>query len=144
MEKKMELRYPVSFEGVNTDLVDLFSVNREFAGNIKGIRLKQAFYTAGEKFSLIEDIEGIRVVVPYGDAGKILGSLADENSETIQKQLIRKLQRYTVTLTKNMLKKIGQDAIHKWSETILTLSERYYDEETGVCTMPGDMKFLDF
>ena len=144
MEKKMELRYPVSVEGVNTDLVDLFSVNREFAGNIKGIRLKQAFYTAGEKFSLIEDIEGIRVVVPYGDAGKILGSLADESSETIQKQLIRKLQRYTVTLTKNMLKKIGQDAIHKWSETILTLSERYYDEEIGVCTMPGDMKFLDF
>lgn len=142
--REAEERYPVRVEGVSTDLIELLSGNRKFAPRQKKIFLKQAFRTAGEQFSLINETGGIDVAVPYQGADMILEKLSTEEDRKTRKQLLRKLQRYTVNLSDSMIKKMGDGAIHRRKGGLLILDRRYYDENIGAHTEPGEMEFLSF
>ena len=142
--KRGQDRYPTTVEGMPADLIGLLSGNKEFFGGEKRVRLKQAFRTAGERFSMIEDQGGVDVVAPYGDAWEVLGDLERETEQSARKQNLRKLQRYTVNLSESMFRRMGPDAVSRQGEEILVLNGRYYDPDTGVKTEAGELEFLDF
>lgn len=130
--REAEEKYPVRVNGVATDLIELLSKNRKFAGHLRGVPLKQAFRTAGEQFSLIDKQKGTDVVVLYKDAEKILESLTKEEDPKCRKQKMRKLQKYTVNLPDYILSKWGTEAIHTREDGIRVLKKNYYCETTGV------------
>ena len=139
-----ETRYPVTVEGVSVDLIDLLSANREFAGRLKGLKLRQAFRTAGEAFSLIEDKGGADVVVPYGESLELVRRLSETEEREERKYLMRKLQRYVVNLPESILKKMGSDAVSRQEAPVLVLDKRYYSDDTGVRREPQEMELLAF
>ena len=139
-----ETRYPVTVEGVSVDLIDLLSANREFTGRLKGLKLRQAFRTAGEAFSLIEDKGGADVVVPYGESMELVRRLSETEEREERKYLMRKLQRYVVNLPESILKKMGPDAVSGQEDHILVLDKRYYSDDTGVRREPQEMELLAF
>ncbi len=143
-DRNEEEKYPAILDGIPVNLIDLLSDNRKFAGQVQNVLLRQAFKTAGELFSLIDEKGGTDVVVPYKDAGIILQELPETADQEKRKSLMRKLQRYTVNLTDSTIRKIGQGAIHKREDGILVLKERYYDPQMGVCTEPREMEYLEF
>ena len=143
-DRNEEEKYPAILDGIPVNLIDLLSDNRKFAGQVQNVLLRQAFKTAGELFSLIDEKGGTDVVVPYKDAGIILQELSETADQEKRKSLMRKLQRYTVNLTDSKIQKIGQGAIHKREDGILVLKERYYDPQMGVCTEPREMEYLEF
>lgn len=135
--------YPV--KELQTDVVDLLSDNQLFKRERKyGPCLRQAFQSAGEAFSLIEEQSGIDVIVPYGDAGVLLSKLEQLIESGERKQLMRKLQRYIVNVSEYMLKKMGRDAVFQRDDGILILDSRYYDAKTGVKQEPEEMVFLSY
>ena len=139
-----ETRYPVTVEGVSVDLIDLLSANREFTGRLKGLKLRQAFRTAGEVFSLIEDKGGADVVVPYGESLELVRRLSETEEREERKYLMRKLQRYVVNLPESILKKMGSDAVSRQEDPVLVLDKRYYSDDTGVRREPQEMELLAF
>ena len=143
-DRNEEEKYPAILDGIPVNLIDLLSDNRKFAGQVQNVLLRQAFKTAGELFSLIDEKGGTDVIVPYKDAEKILQELSETAEQEKRKSLMRKLQRYTVNLTDSTIRKIGQGAIHKREDGILVLKERYYDPQMGVCTEPREMEYLEF
>lgn len=143
LRDQSDLCYPV--KKTQTDLVDLLSDNKLFDRPRKfGPYLRQAFQTAGEAFSLIEEQKGIDVVVPYEEAELLLSKLDKPVESGEQKILMRKLQRYIVNVSEYMLKKIGKDAVFRREDGILVLDGRYYDAATGVKEEPEEMQFLTF
>lgn len=144
MYREAEARYPVKAGGIATDLVDLLSSNKEITGRIKKVKLKQAFRTAGELFSMIEEKGGMDVVVPYGKSQELLYDLAETEDRGERKYLMRKLQKYIVNLSENTMKKMGPGAVSKLGEKIFVLDKRYYNDEIGVQTEPQEMEFLGF
>ena len=135
--------YPV--KKLQTDLVDLLSDNKLFERARKyGPYLRQAFQTAGQAFSLIEEQGGMDVVVPYGDAAVLLDKLDQIEESRERKQHMRKLQHYIVNVSEYLSKKMGRDAIFQRKDGILVLNDRYYDVETGVKQEPAEMDFLSF
>lgn len=142
--REAEECWPVRAEGVSTDLISLLSANKVFAGNKKNLFLKQAFCTAGEKCSLIDEKGGVDVVAPYKGAAELLDQLTQTEDSEGLKQKMRMLQRYTVNLPNSLIRKMGADAIFKREDGILVLNSRYYDDAVGVKAEPGEMVFLDF
>ncbi|MDO4279405.1 MAG: CRISPR-associated helicase Cas3', partial [Lachnoclostridium edouardi] len=133
--------YPV--KELQTDIVDLLSDNKMFQRpRTYGPYLRQAFQSAGQAFSLIEEKGGIDVVVPYGDAVLLLSQLDKIMGSEERIQLMRKLQRYIVNVSDYILKKIGSDVVFQREDGILVLDCRYYDGETGVQQKPEEMVFL--
>ena len=65
--------------------------------------LKIQFRTAAQRFKMIDDKDTISVLVRYGDNDSLLGTLAKGKPD---RWLLRKLQRYTVTLYKYQFEKM--------------------------------------
>lgn len=65
--------------------------------------LKIQFRTAAERFKMIDDKDTVSVLVRYGDNDSLLGTLAQGEPD---RWLLRKLQRYTVTLYKYQFEKM--------------------------------------
>lgn len=134
--------YPVKER--HTDIVELLSKNRLFKRDFKyGPYLRQAFRSAGEAFSLIEERKGIDVAVPYEDAELLLNDLEQCGEPGKRRQLMRKLQRYIVNVSEQLLRKMGRDAVFQREDGILVLNGRYYDGETGVREEPSEMDLLE-
>ena len=73
-------------DGIPVNLIDLLSDNRKFAGQVQNVLLRQAFKTAGELFSLIDEKGGTDVIVPYKDAEKILQELSETAEQEKKKE----------------------------------------------------------
>lgn len=143
-ERQQEMAYDVKLHGVNTTLVESLSRNQTLAGNIKGIYLKQAFKSAGEAFSLIEEKGGKDIVVPYDEGKKLILKLQETSDFQEEKRILKKLQRYSVNLSDTQMKRLG-NAIYRIKENgILVLAEGYYDLETGVTIETVQMPFLGY
>lgn len=137
-----EMAYNVTVEGVKTNLVELLSFNKEFAGKFKNINLKQAFQSAGEAFNVIEEKGGADIVTLYGDAEALLEMLQKETDFNKKRKIIQRLQRYSVHLSDVWMQKLGHAIYGIEENTVLILEKRYYDENSGVQEEPGDMPFL--
>lgn len=132
-----------SVKHLQTDVVDLLSDNKLFERSRKyGPCLRQAFASAGEAFSLIEEQHGVDLVVPYEDAVSILSKLDQTTEKEERKKLMRSLQRYIVNGSEHMVKMMGRAAVFQREDGILVLDDRYYDGKTGVKQDADEMKNL--
>lgn len=90
-----------------------------------------AFQTAAAEFSVI-DGEQTGVVVPYGDALKLVDEFKRSYEPKIRMRILKQLQKYTVTVYSNSLGEIKQ-AASLVGDTFYLLSPDYYDaEELGL------------
>ncbi|MDO5408101.1 MAG: CRISPR-associated helicase Cas3' [Eubacteriales bacterium] len=140
-----QMCFPVLVKGVTTSIVELLSDNGAFVPkNMKKQMLKQAFKTAGDQFEVIEETGKISVIVPYdGKAGEYLLQLENPSVPIRQKkQILRKLQRYTVSISQTEREKIGNGIYPVWEGRILGVEERFYDKGMGIVMEPKLMKTL--
>ena len=99
--------------------------NRDYQG------LPCAFQTAANEFSVIDGIQ-TGVVVPYGDALKLVDEFQRSYEPKGKMRILKQLQKYTVSVYSNALDEIKQ-AASLVDDTFYLLSPDYYDaEEQGL------------
>ena len=101
--------------------------------------LSQAFKTAAELFSPIEQENSVSIIVYYKDSKEIIESLYSENDTERKKKLLRRLQRYSVNMMISSAKYrrlTEQSAIETqlFEGRLLILTESYYNAESGIDT----------
>ena len=148
-EQQEEMEYNVEDIGVQTDLINLLSVNKyRCSPDMKRSRnfyTGQAFRTAGEKFHVIDD-SSVSVIVPYNEEAKELISClrSDIRSDELVK-ILRKAQKYTVGLYEHAEKKLKEEQVLEMlSCGVYVLEERYYDCDLGVVLDGKPMDLLMF
>lgn len=138
-----ETKFPIEIQGTRTTLVDLLGENkigqqqyrREYAKKAQK-KLPQAFYTAGHEFEVIANDCKVNIVVPYQNtSAQLLRAVSEANTEKEKKQILRKLQRYTVGISETRKNKLG-NAVYENGDGILILCDGYYDEKIGVTDEP--------
>ncbi len=144
-------KYPVSSAG--TCLTELLGRNRpgrnqyarQHGGKYPEFPLNQAFQTAGNAFEVIPEDEKIPVIVPYDENAEAWITELERPDLTVfgQKKILRKLQRYTVGISKYMRDQLNNAVYSAGSTGVLILSKDYYNEKTGVMEAPVS-RFLDF
>jgi len=95
--------------------------NRDYTG------LPCAFQTAADEFSVIDGIQ-TGVVVPYGDALKLVDAFTQSHEPKEKMRILKQLQKYTVSVYSNFLDEIKQ-AASLVDDTFYLLSPDYYDSE---------------
>ncbi len=141
-ERQEEMCYNVKVEGIKTNLVRLLSSNPDFAGSHKERKIRQAFRTAGEAFSVIAEKGETAVIVPYGEAAAMVELLQKEHDPRRKQAILRTLQQYTVSLSEAALRRMGTGVVYGIEENrILVLHDRYYSADTGVREEPSAMPF---
>ena len=102
-----------------------------FPGERKHL-VRQAFETAGEKYRPIQE-EGKTVIVPYKDGMDILEKLEMAQNMSDKKRLLRKIQRYTVSVYENKLKECLQNGVIEESRFLPDVYvAKNYDMEKGL------------
>lgn len=95
-----------------------------------------AMKTAGELFSVIDSSGTVGVAVPYGKGAELIAQLKSSPSYYEKKRILKKMQRYTVSLSQNTeiyRNLYNRKAIEVIEDLgIITLSAGFYDEEIGV------------
>lgn len=148
-EQEEELEYNVEDMGVQTDLLDLLSVNKNrYSPTMKRKRnfyTGQAFHTAGEQFQVIED-NSLSVMVPCDDKAKeIISRLCSDIPSNELVKTLRQAQKYTVGLYEQAEKKLKQErALEMLSCGVYVLDDRYYDNDLGVVLDGKPMDLLMF
>lgn len=145
-DRKDEMTYNIG--GGNSvlpsdNLVNLLSSNSKAVLEYKRINnnqpypfiLRQSFSTASKEFKVINsDTQGI--VVPYNDEAKsFLNQLRNTKNPEFQRYLLRRLQRFTVNIFPDMLRKLMKArALESLCENsgIFALYENFYDPHFGV------------
>ena len=145
-------KYPSQYEGIT--LEELLGKNgpacKQFDRQHRRKRVEQpylgqAFRTAGETYEVIPEDGKVTVVIPYDDtARKEIEKLEDPYLPLAeQKKALRILQRYSVGVSENSLKKLGR-AVYEIRDTgVRVLSMDYYDKKEGVLEEPKN-RFLNF
>jgi len=122
-----------SIKGDNTTIFSLLSNNplgtvayrnrnnKNYAG------LPSSFKTAADEFSVIDGAQ-IGIVVPYGDAIKLVDAFQDCFNPKQKMRILKQLQKYTVTVYSNALDEIKQ-AASLVDDAFYLLSPDYYDTE---------------
>ena len=131
--EEKNLSYPVDNNGIQTNLVELLSLNRD-AFNMSGLPRDmrynvQAFKTAGRLFKVIEE-NTQDVIVPYNDeAKKIISELDLKITDEYYKDIFRRAQKYIVSLYDEQLSNfIARGAIHNLNLGAMALEECFYDK----------------
>ena len=93
--------------------------NKNYAG------LPCAFRTAADEFSVIDGVQ-IGIVVPYGDAMKLVDTFLGCYNPKEKMHILKQLQKYTVSVYSNSLDEIKQ-AASLVDDTFYLLSPDYYD-----------------
>lgn len=133
-KQKSQMYYPIKELG---NLYDLLSFNQKGTGayqNMGGTNppaLRQAFQTAGEHFSVIEQ-KSIGVLVPYGDGVKLIEKY--KHAELKEKNaLLRQIGRYSVSLYSYQIKILEEaKALTPIDNAVLALDAKYYHDKLGV------------
>ncbi len=149
------MKYPVVLEGglAETNLVELLGKNdvgknqyvRLHNGEYPKLPLNQAFKTAGKVFEVIPDDEKLSVIVPYDETANRLIARLECPKLVIseQKMVLRKLQPYTVGISKYIRERLNNAVYSAGNTQVLILNPDYYDRKTGVLETPVN-RFLDF
>lgn len=146
-ELKNELNYNTKDMEIQTDLLDLFSVNENrysvWMKNSLNFYNGQAFKTAGQSFKVIDD-NAMSVIVPYNEeAEKVIECLRSiECSDEWEKKL-RESQKYIVGINQRLEKVLRQEqALELLPSGVYVLDKRYYDGECGVWKEGKNIEFL--
>ena len=106
--------------------------------------LKVQFRTAAQRFRLIDDSSDCSIIVRYGDSPSLIGRLQKEGPD---RWLMRKLQRYTVSLPNYQFQKLlnNRDVTEIWTGMFAQTSDVSYHPELGLLvdeTNPPDPSAL--
>ena len=143
--KANETKFSIQACGTKVTLVDLLGENQVGKKQYENAhekekmqtKLPQAFQLAGEKFEVISDNYKVGVVVPYEpEINQLLEELEQSSTETENKKVLRKLQKYTVGISEARKSKLG-NAIYENSTGVLVLSDGYYDRKVGIVDEPN-------
>lgn len=133
-KQKYQMSYPVKDAG---NLYDLLSINQKGIGAYQNRceknppALRQAFQTAGEHFSVIEQ-RMISVLVPYENGAKLSEEYRHADLKK-KRALMRQIGRYSVSLYPYQVKKLDElGALTLIGEQLLELDGRYYNDKLGV------------
>jgi CRISPR-associated endonuclease/helicase Cas3 len=94
-------------------------------------QLKVQFRTAAKRFQLIDESGYRSVIVHYADSPVLIGKLKKDGPE---RWLMRKLQRYTVSLPEYQFKKLlnNGDVSEVYQDMFAQTSDILYDSDLGV------------
>lgn len=150
-QEKGKLSYPVKYEQMDTDLVELLSLNRNIF-KVSGLSCDkcfsvQAFKSAGGLFQVI-DSNTQDVIVPYNDEAKaILDELDSDIFDAERYRELRRIaQKYVVGVYAGQKRALDDNGAVRILRTgALALEERFYDKnDYGVTTEGAEMELLIF
>ena len=157
-DSKGILSYPIKIKiagtSIDTTILKLISTNEDHWKRTKMPKIDkftcQAFKTAGSLFEVI-DTHTQDVIVPYNDdAKKIIEELDSEISPERCRELLRKAQRYTVSIYKDKSKKLYENhALRSFCYKdeickIKVIDSDFYDAECGIITENAEHELLIF
>lgn len=103
-----------------------------FPTDSKETCMKQAYKTAGEYYNVI-DQNGIDVIVPYGKGKDYISKLEQASELSEIKRILKKVQRYTVTVLQYKAKELEEKGVIRLCENVpgiyIAMS---YDEHVGI------------
>lgn len=126
--KTDNLKYPVKLDFASTNIVELLSTNIKAVKNFKH-EVWQSFKSAAENFAVIEKNQ-ISVLVPYGEAEKIVGDIAKYSIN----EIVKNYPRFFVNIYESGLKKFAGALGEK--DGMLYIKKGFYDEITGLSQSP--------
>lgn len=142
---KDKLSYNVNISGENTNLVKVLSAFIQRA-DLKKVKIgTHLFKTAGDAFNVIDNGDAEGVIVPYnGEARNIISELNSDISPSRQAELLRKAQKYTVSLYRSKLKEfIDSRTAYEIKSGILALDSSAYDNDgIGIKDKAGELDLL--
>jgi CRISPR-associated endonuclease/helicase Cas3 len=103
--------------------------------------LPSAFETAAEAFSVIDGGQ-TGIVVPYGDAMKLVASFQESWDPKEKMGILKQLQKYSVSVYSDKLEKIKM-AIIPVENTFFLLSQDYYDANEYGLLLESKFSFLN-
>ncbi len=133
MDYKIDTPNTTIYNLLSDNFVDTFAYKNRHNENYTG--LPCAFKTAADSFSVIDGNQ-TGIVVPYGDSLKLVADFQSCFDPKEKIRILKKLQKYTVSVYSNTLQKIGK-AISTIDGTFYLLDPAYYDsEEFGLLCEP--------
>lgn len=141
--------YNVEINGVKTDIIELLSLNRVFNSPMNlvvGVDKAQAFATAGSRFEVISN-NTINVIVPYEDEARYIIERLNCDIEYIeQKELLRKAQKYTVSIYQNSARNLYSiNGLYELNtKGIYAVEDSFYDMYVGLKSESVQQEFLCF
>ncbi|MED4891798.1 MULTISPECIES: CRISPR-associated helicase Cas3' [Heyndrickxia] len=113
-----------------------YSYVRAYCSNTKKkypLFLSSSFYTAAEKFRVIDD-KTTSVIVPFGKGNDVIAELSSNATIEDLSKLMKKAQQYTINLYSQELGKLERNGgiISLFDGKILALKEGAYDHEFGL------------
>ncbi|MBQ2671230.1 MAG: CRISPR-associated helicase Cas3' [Clostridia bacterium] len=143
--RRGEMTYPINNSKFNSSILELLSVNTNDCHNefVRQNKIEpfmmQAPKTAGREFEVITDGEKEDFIVYYKDSGKLIAELYADKNFFEKMKIIKKLQRYTVSLYENEYKNLDYDPRYlNENYSVNILSERNYNEIFGVSSEESD------
>lgn len=139
-EQRGSMDYPVPHDAGRT-LFDYLAANRKARGEYEsrherahhGI-LHQAFRTAGREFRVIDE-NTTGILVPYDKGVELQRQVLSASDYLDKKTLFRDLQRYSVSVYPDGLRKLEKDHKLRFFENLgiyCLLDEESYDDEYGI------------
>lgn len=141
--REKEMDYPISSAssiGRDDTLYDLLSQNplstnayQATQQKAPSILLRQSFRSAAREFCVI-DSPTRNVIVPYGEGSEIITSLCSASELERQAKLLRRAQRYSVSLFSHQFDKLlrsGAIREVQAGSAIYYLDRQYYSDEFG-------------
>lgn len=146
-ELKNELNYNTEDMEIQTDLLDLLSLNENRCSAWMKDPLcfynRQAFKTAGKLFQVIDD-NTMSVIVPYDEeAEMVIECLRSVEHYDEWEKKLREAQKYVVGINQRLEKILRQEqAIELLPSGVYILDKGYYDSECGVWKEGKNIEFL--
>lgn len=111
--------------------------------------LTQAFHLAGRFFHVYEE-DSLDVIVPYSEGKTViadLGSAQAEHNLAYRRQCLERAKPYTISLYEHQRRRLerngGLRPVRDGDDSVLVLSESFYDDETGLSMEGAPMQFLE-
>ncbi len=146
---EQKLSYPVTVDDNATTILELLSCNKNRWKMAKMPNIEkftcQAFQTAGTLFQVI-DTHTQDVIVPYNEEAEQIIEELDKNIPLEEcRKLLRKAQRYTVSIYKNTSRILYENhALRSLHCNAEALEPAFYDAECGIITENAEQELLIF
>lgn len=113
-------------------------------GNDRKLPFQFGFATIADRFNLIED-SGQPIVVPWREAGMALCDQLRRAGEKAPRELLRKLQRYSVQVPKRVFADHRNSALEMVADrfAVLVHPQLHYDDQTGLTFGTKELPFLE-